>query len=425
MAVLLTQRTAHLSAHAGQISFPGGASRRTTPTRSAAALRETEEEVGLPRDRVSVIGRLDTYVTGTGFEITPIVGIVAPPVTLAIDPFEVAEAFEVPLAFILDRRNHQRIERESARAAAGLFRAALRGPQHLGRDRRDPGQSCRGAGGVIEPCSRVFCTIVLPLVLPTALYLVWLWVARGALERGGATRALGHAALGCGWQRPASLLLAGCAVCRDRRLRHRRNRHLCAAALGKRPDRAGPYRAGRARRDQDSRRSPGCEEPADRGRCSRRWRRPGSRRGLSAAACAMRCSAGRSPISTSPPRPAPRKSSPRSPTAGIKAVPTGIAHGTVTAVNRCLPPRHFEITTLRRDVETDGRHARVAFDADWARMRRDATLRSTRSISTRTAHCTTRSAASPISRPAACALSASRQRGSPRMCCGSCAITAF
>ena len=110
-AVLLTQRTAHLSAHAGQISFPGGRIEADDSDPIAAALRETEEEVGLPRDRVSVIGRLDTYVTGTGFEITPIVGIVEPPVVLAIDPFEVAEAFEVPLAFILDRRNHQRIER--------------------------------------------------------------------------------------------------------------------------------------------------------------------------------------------------------------------------------------------------------------------------------------------------------------------------
>jgi hypothetical protein len=61
-----------------------------------------------------VIGRLDTYLTGTGFEITPIVGIVAPPFLLAIDPYEVAEAFEVPLSYILDRRNHQRVERESA-----------------------------------------------------------------------------------------------------------------------------------------------------------------------------------------------------------------------------------------------------------------------------------------------------------------------
>src|SRR5438445_10866251 len=112
MAVLLTQRTAHLSAHAGQISFPGGRIEAEDPDAIAAALRETEEEVGLPRDRVRVIGRLDTYVTGTGFEITPIVGIVEPPIVLAIDPFAAAEAFEVPLAFILDRRNHQRIERE-------------------------------------------------------------------------------------------------------------------------------------------------------------------------------------------------------------------------------------------------------------------------------------------------------------------------
>ncbi|HEV8680481.1 MAG TPA: CoA pyrophosphatase [Stellaceae bacterium] len=114
MAILLTQRTAHLSAHPGQISFPGGRLEEHDADAVAAALRETEEEVGLPRDRVDVIGRLDTYVTGTGFEISPVVGLVAPPYPMAIDPFEVAEAFEVPLAFILDRRNHQRVERESA-----------------------------------------------------------------------------------------------------------------------------------------------------------------------------------------------------------------------------------------------------------------------------------------------------------------------
>jgi 8-oxo-dGTP pyrophosphatase MutT (NUDIX family) len=113
MTVLLTQRTAHLSAHAGQISFPGGRIEEDDVDAVAAALRETEEEVGLPRDRVSVVGRLDTYLTGTGFEITPVVGIVAPPYPVAIDPFEVAEAFEVPLSYILDGRNHQRVERQS------------------------------------------------------------------------------------------------------------------------------------------------------------------------------------------------------------------------------------------------------------------------------------------------------------------------
>jgi 8-oxo-dGTP pyrophosphatase MutT (NUDIX family) len=113
MSVLLTQRTPHLSAHAGQISFPGGRIEAHDPDPEAAALRETEEEVGLPRDRVRLIGRLDTYLTGTGFEITPVVGIVTPPFALSIDPFEVAEAFEVPLSYILDRRNHQRVERQS------------------------------------------------------------------------------------------------------------------------------------------------------------------------------------------------------------------------------------------------------------------------------------------------------------------------
>ena len=106
MSVLLTQRTPHLTAHAGQISFPGGRIEQDDPDEVAAALRETEEEVGLPRDRVSVVGRLDTYLTGTGFEITPIVGIIAPPYPLSIDPFEVAEAFEVPLAFLMDVQNH-------------------------------------------------------------------------------------------------------------------------------------------------------------------------------------------------------------------------------------------------------------------------------------------------------------------------------
>ena len=97
MTVLLTQRTQHLTAHAGQISFPGGRIEESDADPTETALRETEEEVGLTRDHVTVIGRLDTYVTGTGFEITPVVGIVKVPFPLAIDPFEVAEAFEVPL----------------------------------------------------------------------------------------------------------------------------------------------------------------------------------------------------------------------------------------------------------------------------------------------------------------------------------------
>jgi 8-oxo-dGTP pyrophosphatase MutT (NUDIX family) len=111
MTVLLTRRTAHLSAHAGQIAFPGGRIEAHDRDANAAALRETEEEVGLPRDHVTIVGRLDTYVTGTGFEITPVVGLVRVPFPLTIDPAEVAEAFEVPLDFVLDPKNHRRIER--------------------------------------------------------------------------------------------------------------------------------------------------------------------------------------------------------------------------------------------------------------------------------------------------------------------------
>jgi 8-oxo-dGTP pyrophosphatase MutT (NUDIX family) len=121
MSVLLTRRTEHLSAHAGQIAFPGGRIEEKDPDAMAAALREAEEEIGLSRERVTVIGRLDTYVTGTGFEITPVVGIVTPPFQLAIDPAEVAEVFEMPLAFILDPNNHRRTERAFAERRRTFF----------------------------------------------------------------------------------------------------------------------------------------------------------------------------------------------------------------------------------------------------------------------------------------------------------------
>jgi len=112
LSVLLTQRTQHLAAHAGQISFPGGRQETSDRDSVEAALRETEEEVGLPRDHVEVIGRLDTYITSTGFEVTPVVGLVRAPYPVKLDPFEVAEVFEVPLSFILDSTNHQRHSRE-------------------------------------------------------------------------------------------------------------------------------------------------------------------------------------------------------------------------------------------------------------------------------------------------------------------------
>jgi 8-oxo-dGTP pyrophosphatase MutT (NUDIX family) len=117
--VLLTQRTADLKAHAGQISFPGGRLEPDDANAEAGALRETEEEIGLARAHVEVLGRLDPYLTVSGYEITPVVGAVTPPFDLKRDPIEVADIFEVPLGFFLDAANHQR----HSRIANGTTRA--------------------------------------------------------------------------------------------------------------------------------------------------------------------------------------------------------------------------------------------------------------------------------------------------------------
>jgi 8-oxo-dGTP pyrophosphatase MutT (NUDIX family) len=108
LTLLLTQRTAHLHDHAGQVSLPGGRVDDTDTSAIETALRETEEEVGLDRRHIEVLGTLPDYVTGTGFCVTPVVAIVQPPFELKADPFEVAEIFEVPLSFLMDGMNHQR-----------------------------------------------------------------------------------------------------------------------------------------------------------------------------------------------------------------------------------------------------------------------------------------------------------------------------
>lgn len=112
LTVIFTQRTATLSSHAGQISFPGGGREPEDGSPEETALRETAEEIGLERGRIEIVGRLDTYVTRTGFRVTPVVGVVTPPFILTPDPVEVAEVFEVPLSFILDPSNPQRHSRE-------------------------------------------------------------------------------------------------------------------------------------------------------------------------------------------------------------------------------------------------------------------------------------------------------------------------
>jgi 8-oxo-dGTP pyrophosphatase MutT (NUDIX family) len=110
--VLLTRRTDHLQHHAGQVSFPGGRIEEQDATPAQAALRETEEEIGLHRSHIDLIGRLDDYITGTGFSVVPLVGVIRPPFDIQPDPFEVAEVFEVPLSFLLDSANHQLCEKE-------------------------------------------------------------------------------------------------------------------------------------------------------------------------------------------------------------------------------------------------------------------------------------------------------------------------
>ena len=105
--VVFTQRTAHLADHAGQISFPGGRVDEGDDTPEHTALREAEEEIGLEPARVELLGRLPEYHTSTGFRVTPVVGWSEPPLAYRPDPHEVADVFEVPLAFLLDTRNHR------------------------------------------------------------------------------------------------------------------------------------------------------------------------------------------------------------------------------------------------------------------------------------------------------------------------------
>ena len=108
LSLLLTERTAHLTDHPGQVSLPGGRAEPEDASAIDTALRETEEEIGLARRHIEVLGMLPDYFTGTGYRVTPVVGLVHPPFELTADPFEVEEIFEVPLAFLMDGMNHQR-----------------------------------------------------------------------------------------------------------------------------------------------------------------------------------------------------------------------------------------------------------------------------------------------------------------------------
>jgi len=121
LTVLLTERAAELRHHPGQISFPGGRSEPADAGLVATALRETEEEIGLDRGRVEVIGFLPAHLIITGYRVTPVVGFVTPGAPLRLDPTEVASVFEVPLRHVLDPANHRPQPRDFAGGQVTLY----------------------------------------------------------------------------------------------------------------------------------------------------------------------------------------------------------------------------------------------------------------------------------------------------------------
>ena len=136
LTVLLTQRTDHLNDHPGQISFPGGRAEAGDADATATALREAHEEVGLEAFEVEVLGSLPTYTTGTGFIVTPVIGLVQPGARLQPDPIEVAEVFEVPLSWLMNPANHQRHAIEVAGATREFFSIPWQGEDADGKARR-------------------------------------------------------------------------------------------------------------------------------------------------------------------------------------------------------------------------------------------------------------------------------------------------
>ena len=119
--VLFTRRTTQLKAHSGQVSFPGGRSEPGDPSPQHTALREAQEEIGLPASRVEVLGQLPEYNTRTGFRVTPVVGLIQPPLEVVPDAREVDEVFEVPLAFLLEPANYRRESRQIGARMASYY----------------------------------------------------------------------------------------------------------------------------------------------------------------------------------------------------------------------------------------------------------------------------------------------------------------
>jgi len=121
LTVLFTQRTQQLRSHSGQVSFPGGRVEPGDASAEFTALREAQEEIGLALERVEILGRLPEYHTRTGFRVTPVIGLIQPPLELMPDPREVESVFEVPLSFLLDPANRQRRTRELQGRSVGFY----------------------------------------------------------------------------------------------------------------------------------------------------------------------------------------------------------------------------------------------------------------------------------------------------------------
>lgn len=130
LSVLLTRRADHLTHHAGQISFPGGRLEPGDQGVADAALRETEEEIGLPASHVEIIGYLDNYITITGYSVTPVVAIVRPDFDMRIDQTEVAEVFEVPLDYVLDPARVRRRRKKLFGIRVAYYEIPY-GPHHI------------------------------------------------------------------------------------------------------------------------------------------------------------------------------------------------------------------------------------------------------------------------------------------------------
>ena len=121
VTVLLTRRSEHLSKHAGQISFPGGRVDDTDKGPTHTALRETEEEIGIERHQIDIVGQLDDYIVGTGYLVSPIVGFIEPPFTVVPQEEEVAEIFEAPLSFVTHPENFERYTRQFDQGLRSFF----------------------------------------------------------------------------------------------------------------------------------------------------------------------------------------------------------------------------------------------------------------------------------------------------------------